>query len=197
MSQQQIVAKVGELAGRVGYPVPTVNWVPAVAGQHSILLQDDGRTLVVHDRVDEEYSEKEQDLLIAQELVQARLGGPRQRRWIKTAESVIGCAVIALAILVMRQSVSSWWQAYLLATLCGYAVWTALQVLLLAGWTRWFTRRSDRTLADVIGRDQVVAWLRATAEDRSKPSAAVRARWVLDGAPPRAAERLRMLGEKP
>ncbi|MEV8375330.1 hypothetical protein AB0P21_21530 [Kribbella sp. NPDC056861] len=197
MSQQQIVAKVGELAERVGYPVPTVNWVPAVAGQHSILLQDDGRTLVVHDRVDDEYSEQERELLIAQELIQARLGGPRQRRWIKTAESGVGGGAGVVAALLIRQEVSSTWLACLLALGCAYVFWTAFHAVLGATWTRLFTRRADRALADVIGRDRVVAWLRAIADNPSKPSAVVQARWILDGAPPRAAERLRMFGEKP
>ncbi|WBQ06837.1 hypothetical protein [Kribbella sp. CA-293567] len=196
MNQRDFVATVGKLAERVGYPAPTVSWVPGVEGRHSILLQDDGRRLVVHERVGEEYTARERELLIAQELVQARLGGPRQRKWIKTAEALIGCAVIAFAILITRQSVSSLLLSYVLAMLAGYASWTVLRVLLAAAWTRWFTRRADRALAEVVSRGQVVAWLRGLAGRPAKPDLRSRFRWILDGAPPLPAERLRMLGEK-
>jgi hypothetical protein len=83
VNEQEMFLRVGELAGRVGYPMPTVNWVEGVIGEDCIRLQENRQgvaMLTVHDHVNEFGSEREQELLITQELVRARLGIFRQRR---------------------------------------------------------------------------------------------------------------------
>lgn len=196
VNEQELVLRVGELAGRVGYPVPAVSWVRGVAGEHCVLLQEDGRTLLLHETVDEQHSAPERDLLIAQELIQARQGGPRHRRWIKMGEALVGGGLGIAAVQIMRQQVDSVWLAYSLAMGSAYVGWMVFHVVVGVVWTRWFTRRADRALAEVVGRDQVVQWLRGIAAMPLKASARLRLRWILRGAPPLAAERLRMLGER-
>jgi hypothetical protein len=193
MGEWEMVVRVVELAGRVGYPMPTVSWVKGVAGKPCVQLYDDGRTLAVHDHVEDLHPPQERDLLIAQELIQARLGGPRHRRRIKTAESIASGLLGATAVLFLRSVTEPWWTAFLLALVGAYGIWMIFHVLLGVIWTRWFTRRADRELADVVGREQVVQWLKRYADAREPVPLLDWARWLAHGAPPTATERLRVL----
>jgi hypothetical protein len=71
----------------------------------------------------------------------------------------------------------------------GYVVGTAINLLISVIWGRWFMRRADRTLVDVLGRAGVVEALRWYADHPAPPLH----RYLWKGAPPTVAERLRWL----
>jgi hypothetical protein len=89
-------AWVGELSGRVGYPMPTLIWVDGGVHDESCLQitlnPAGGATLTVHDHVGEFHSVEEQEILITQGLVQGRLGfgrWPKRFKWIEGGSFVI------------------------------------------------------------------------------------------------------------
>ncbi|WP_343973287.1 hypothetical protein [Kribbella koreensis] len=198
MNEQEMFLRVGEWAGRIGYPMPTINWVEGVIGEDCIRLQENSHgvaTLTVHDHVNEFSTEEEQELVIVQGLVQARLGPARGRRRLKVAMTVLGGVVGIVAILLAGRFVENYWLSLLLALACAYVVMVPVQVLMNFFWCRWMSRRADTAFVEAVGRERVVAWLTLHAAHRPARFRA-RIRWVLLGAPPLAAERLRMLGEK-
>ncbi|HZX05717.1 hypothetical protein [Kribbella sp.] len=87
MNQQEFASQVGELAARIGYPMPSVDWsTDKKYHARGIVLDPNGafgQTLHVHRRVEESMPAVVQEFLVAQELLQARLGLWRQRRWLR------------------------------------------------------------------------------------------------------------------
>jgi hypothetical protein len=198
VNEQKLFLRVGELAGRVGYPMPTVNWVEGVIGEDCIRLQENGTgaaVLTVHNHVDEHHSAEEQELLVTQLLLHARLGASRQARRLKTMERILSFVLGVGLVLVASRVMDSFWLAFLVAFAAGYAVMQVVHVLLVGVWVRRFFRRADRALAEVAGRDRVVAWLKAHLGDPRPTSLRLRLRWLRHGAAPSAAGRLRMLGK--
>jgi cytochrome c biogenesis protein CcdA len=178
--------------------MPTVNWVEGVSGEDCIRLQENANgaaVLTVHNHVDEHQSAEEQELLITQLLLHARLGASRQVGRLKTMERILSFVLGIGLVLVASRVLGSIWLAFLVAFAAGYAVMQVVHVVLVGVWVRRFFRRSDQALAEVAGRDRVVAWLKAHLGDAMPTSFRLRLRWLRHGAPPSAAGRLRMLGK--
>jgi hypothetical protein len=199
VNEQELFLRVGELTGRVGYPMPTVNWVKGVVGEPCIRLQETREgtaTLTVHDHVDEFHPEEEQDLLITQELVRARVGAFRGLQRLKVAAVISSYVIGAVAALVSHLVGGELWQVLLLSLVFWYLGLTAVKLLMNLVWARRFNRRADLVLVEVVGRERFVAWMTSHADFQP---AWFRGwfRWVLSGAPPLPAERLRMLEERP
>jgi hypothetical protein len=187
-----MLVRVGELAGRVGFPMPAVSEVECVEGEECVSLRvgaAGGTTLALHSGFEERFPAGVVDFLVAQALVQARQGVFRQLQWIKTGRTVLGVLVGALAVLLTAQLLEPLWLAFLVAMAVGYVVGTAINLLIAMIWGRWFSRRSDRTLVDVLGKAHVVETLRWYADCPRPPLL----RYLKAGAPPTVAERLRWL----
>lgn len=190
--------RVGELAGRVGYPMPTVQWIEGVLGEECIRFEEAQAglsVLTIHDHVDEFYPAQVRDLLITQMLLHGRMGVFRQRRRLKTADTVLG-AVIGFGIVMVGSRLMALWLAFLVAVAVSYIAVQVVHVLLAMAWRRWFIRRADKALVELLGREQVMSWLRgqAAAPSASAPLRA-RLRWLQLGAPMDPARRLRLLDE--
>ncbi|MEV6417365.1 hypothetical protein [Kribbella sp. NPDC051718] len=199
MNEQEMFLRVGELAGRVGYPMPTINWVEGVAGEDCIRLTLNpagAAILTVHDHVGEVHSVEEQEVLITQLLVHARL---RVDRWAKRRRSIEWGLVAVLGLVggvVSNRVTDNWWLGWFGAFLILPVAFLLGHLLASFVLVRRFFRRADPALVEVVGRDRVVAWLTSHLAEKMPSGWQYRLRWLLAGWPPSAAERLRMLGEK-
>jgi hypothetical protein len=195
VNDAELFLRVGELAGRVGYPMPSISPGEGTTSEACICLRTDGGgpgTLVLHDHVDEVFPRAVRDFLITQEFVQARAGVLRHRRRIKRSETVIGGVAALSAVLIAGRFVASAMLAGVLGLAVAYLGMAVLHLLLVGAWSRWFTRRSDQTLVEILGRQQVVEALQWFAA-RKPP---FHPRWLWNGAPPHAPERLRWLAKE-
>lgn len=193
MNQQEFAAKVGELATRIGYPMPSVDWSSDKKYHDRGVVLDPntafGPTLHVHYCAENSMPAEVREFLVAQEFVQARLGVWRHRRLMKNLVLVVA-GVLGFVVVVATAGTTSFSVA---AFLAGCAVaWvsiTAIQIGIVAVWSRWFVRRADRQLVEVLGRERVVSALGWWVRIGWRPSV----RWLLNGATPTAKERLRRL----
>jgi hypothetical protein len=180
VNEQEMYVRVGELATRVGYPMPAIERttdpkVPAVQLKEGAV----GPTMVLRCHT-EDLPPQVIDFLVTQDFVQARAGGLRNR-WRFNLVG-FGCAIVV-------------WVAVLALT--EWSTWTRLAVVLLASyllnylvvfvWRRRYLRWSDREVEGVLGGD---AWwaLNWLAESQSCPK---NLRWLWYGAMPTPADRLR------
>lgn len=169
-------SRVGELSGRIGYPMPTIRWVKGVTGEPCVLLRENRRgaaTLVLHDHIEEESSWEEQDLLIAQELVQARQGIHRHRRRIKTVENLVCGVVNFFGIMGARQVVEPLWLAVVLALVISFSAGVICRLTVGSIWSRWFVRRADTAVIELLEfGSRLSACCRGTPLIRSLPISA-------------------------
>lgn len=84
---------------------------------------------------------------------------------------------------------SSPWLTAVLGIAIAYLCIVVLHVLTVAVWSRWFMRRADCALIEVLGREQVVEALRWFSECPGQTGV----RWLWCGAPMTARERLRLV----
>jgi hypothetical protein len=198
VNEQEMFSRVGELSGRIGYPMPSIKWVEGVTGQACALLRENRQgaaTLVLHDHIEAELSREEQDFHIAQELVQARQGAHRHRRRIKAAVNLVSGVAGLFGVLGAGQLVEPLWLASVLGLVIACSTGMICHLAVAFVWSRWFVRRSDRALIELLGRQQVVSLLQGYAAHPRPTDVRWRLRWLQRGAPPYAPQRLRMLGE--
>lgn len=194
MNDQDFAFRVGELATRIGYSIPSIDWTADKKYcARGIMLDPNGafgETLHVYRGVEQSMPVHVQDFLIAQEFTQARLGAWRQRRRLQWAMTALA---IVLGFVAVGRAVR-WTDSYFVGFLVGctgaYLVWAGVRLVVSAVWSRWMTRRCDPRLVELLGRDEVMSALRWWVDSGWRPSV----RWLLGGAVPTPAERLRRLG---
>lgn len=188
--------KVGEMAGRAGYAMPSVALVECEEGEECIATRVDdsgGLVLAFHQGFEKRYPPAVADFLIAQELVQTNLGVYRQLRWIRVWRTVFAMVLGLSAALIGAMLLEPLWRAFVVAMGIAYVLMTGVNLVLSAIWSRWATRRADRRLVEVLGKRQVVEALEWYAAG-ARPSVL---RYLRRGAPPRPRERLRWLRGTP
>jgi hypothetical protein len=175
--------------------MPVVTEVECKEGEECVSLRLNdagGTTLALHKGFEERHPERVGEFLIAQQFVQARLGVFRQIRWIRAGRTITGFVVGAAAILLAGRTLEPLWLAVVVAMGASYLLATSINLLVSAVWLRMMIRRSDRALAELLGKAQVVEALEWYAGCPGPPVL----RYLWKGAPPTVGERLRWLGDK-
>ncbi|MGC4940630.1 hypothetical protein [Kribbella sp. DT2] len=181
MNEQEMYVRVGQLATRVGYPMPAIERttdpkVPAVRLKQGAV----GPTMVLRCHT-EELPGQVFDFLVTQDLVQARKGVLRRHWW--------GAYVIPLGLGLAVGTVTDWpaWLGFALVILVCTPVIGAVESVR----RRAYLRTTDRLVVDVLGADEVSSALTWLAECQAWPK---NLRWLWYGALPSPADRLRKLG---
>ena len=190
MNNEEFAARVVELAARVDYPAPPVTWVDGTAKEDCIWMAPPGPVgpmLFVHHHVNEKMPDQVQEFLIAQAFVQASLGVHLQRPRVMRARSAVSLLIAFGVMLVATLSIHDLVTYLLVGIPLIYLSMLVSSVLVVGTWSRWFMRRSDRRLVDLLGPDHV--WDALQWYSGNYPSPGLR--WLLCGAPPNPPERLR------
>lgn len=183
VNEQELCVRVGELATRVGYPMPAIERttdpkMPAVQLKQGQV----GPTMVLKCHT-EELPPQVIDFLVAQDFVQARAGGFRNRMRL----NLVGFG-ISFAVMVAVVVLTPW------STLTRFAVGIAagylLNYLVVLVWRRRYMRWSDRAVEEVLGSAEARWALNWLAETQACPK---NLRWLWYGAMPLPADRLRTL----
>jgi hypothetical protein len=180
VNEQELYVRVGELATRVGYPVPAIERttdpkVPAVQLKQGTV----GPTMVLKCHT-EELPARVIDFLVTQDLVQARRGVLRGQWW--------GAYAIPLSAGLAIGTVTDWplWSKFVVAALVWVLVLGAVNIVRV----RRYLRATDRLVAEVLGADEVRSALNWLADCQPWPK---NLRWLWYGAVPPPRDRLRML----
>ncbi|TCC46828.1 hypothetical protein E0H75_27705 [Kribbella capetownensis] len=203
MNEQQFAVRVGELAARTGQTPPPITWVEGTDKEDCIWMEPPGPVgpmFFVHHHVDEKMPIRVQDFLVAQEFVQANEGVHRQRKWVTRGSTATGLVLGFFGVLAALTVVHSLVVYLLVCMPLLFVLARVGQVAVSAGWSRWFMRRSDRRLSELLGRDHVREALEWYCDQWLRPEMAWTrpgVRWLLRGAPPTASERLRWLSRNP
>jgi hypothetical protein len=179
VNEQQMYVRVGELATRVGYPMPAVERttdpkVPAIYLKQGAV----GPTMMLKG-LTEELPPQVFDFLVTQDLVQAREGMHRKRWWF-----YVIC--LATGLLTGFASVGPFWVSVVVVLTACYLVATTVTIVA----RRTYLRRSDRLVVDVLGADDVRSALDWLADCQPWPK---NLRWLWYGAVPPPVDRLRKL----
>ena len=190
VNDQELFQRVGELATRVGYPVPAINRTDAAndgpyacvhVGSKSV-----GPTMHLRSDVGEIRGEV-LDFLVAQELVAARNGVFDQRRRLQVGLGVVyGFSAV---ILVWVTDVG-----FPLNLLMAVSAYFLIHRVVAGVWWRWFLRRVDQSLVELLGVTVVADGLRWTSALQDWPKDL---RWLWRGAPPGPMDRLAWLRTTP
>lgn len=147
--------KVGEMAGRAGYAMPSVALVECEEGEECIATRVDdsgGLVLAFHQGFEKRYPPAVADFLIAQELVQTNLGVYRQLRWIRVWRTVFAMVLGLSAALIGAMLLEPLWRAFVVAMGIAYVLMTGVNLVLSAIWSRWATRRADHAAGRSTGQ---------------------------------------------
>jgi len=121
VNEQEFALRVGELATRIGYSIPSVEWsADKKYCARGIMLDPNGafgETLYVYRGIEQSMPVHVQDFLIAQEFTQARLGVWRQRRWLL---GTMNALAIVFSFVAVGRAVR-WSDSYVVGFLIGCA----------------------------------------------------------------------------
>jgi hypothetical protein len=179
VNEQELFLRVGELAGRIGYPMPSIKMVDP-RGRLYVLLKPKGSVgPVLELRSDVgEIPAGLLDFLIAQDLVGGSLGAARFNR---RQRALIGTLTLLIGLLVFLNF--PFWESWLILLVVAPLFGTAVSAVA----TRILIRRMDRRLAEVLGRERFAEALR---ELDTAGSWRRGLRWLWRGAIPLPPERL-------
>jgi hypothetical protein len=181
VNEQDLFLKVGELATRTGYPMPSIRMVDAPR-QNFVRLKPQGSVGPVLELRPEiwEIPAGRLEFFIAQDFVGFGLGVQRHRR---------GQLLVAAAIGGIGTMLVDHFFGGSVAFLTLFLVFPPLWTVATAVWLRVFQRRVDRRLTELFGRD----WLESALQELVDVwhwHWQWRLRWVWNGAPPLPPERL-------
>ncbi|MEV6281941.1 hypothetical protein [Kribbella sp. NPDC051770] len=179
MNEQEMYVRVGELATRVGYPMPSIERTDQRAPMVQLKAGAVGPTMILRCHA-EELPPQVFDFLVTQELVQARQGGLKHK-WLVVPIALAGGLALGTA--------TDW---------PGWVVWIVLMAIYYLGirvfntvWRRRYIWRSDRMVTEILGGDEMRSALHWLDECQPWPK---NLRWLWQGATQPPADRLRRLG---
>jgi hypothetical protein len=199
VNAEQLATRVAVLASSTGQLAPPITWVEGVDRSQALWVEPPGPVgpmLFVRHCVDEKLPDFVQDALIAEELVQASLKAREYQKQILRTASVVGTSAIAAFTFGAYRVIDETWLLLVVVGL-GIAVLSPVARAITFS-VRWrpFMRRTDRTVADILGRERLVEVLRWYAAQPPRLDLwwnTVGWFWFKNGAPPTARARLRWL----